>query len=719
MDNVRNILMPEAARLEDYENIKSFATSLRRKHIVLVRDPENARRKLVPVSALSPKARQKLLAADACEALQKVSEQSILTVAEPANSPQRLLAFAVPSQTEKALLDAAPPALPAKYRAHIERWAEFLGDCIDGAWKKYLGHILVGILIENHGDYLCAQSRLRGKGFSQSKIFEVLARLKAINHDPSIPASQKMAVFWGRMLPKNRSGRSGHAFFDHAENLWMAPKLLAFYLNQAKPSVKRAHEVLIAEIDDMQRKSGDRHIYHKPTLSQCRTFLKSIDLPTLIYGREGEKKFDDKCGKYISRDASTLRANDLWVTDQRLVDVRLRDGGEHLGRIWMVTFLDVSSDKVLGYAFGPILSSDVVMTAAAMAIERHGVPRAIQMDLGKEFTCKAFNGTTSRFSGKVLYREAQGFWNLLGVKIVKAIGRNAKTKTIERLHREVTEKFDKRFAGYTGSNTDERPEKLADEERQHLEWLGGNAQSTPLVKIGQYIQAFILWAEGEWNNGARGKGKMRQGMTPNEAFNVKAPVDGFRTISPDELDRRTAEHRVAKIQRGGQINLTFFGQQVEYEAPELFKLQGKEVEVIISRRTFRCITVLYPVPGGIAPCVATLKPQLAWLPENRDELRAAMRCKAAVHRAIRRGSKASRLAILSSNPVELLEQQKALPTKDIIGAQKFFADTSQQSVKPEAPVGFSETVTASAAAARFIKAEREEPEGIGFADLEE
>ena len=77
--------------------------------------------------------------------------------------------------------------------------------------------------------------------------------------------------------------------------------------------------------------------------------------------REG---VSDQCGMYISRNPDTLRANDLWVTDQKEVDVRLRDGGEHLGRIWMVNFLDVASDKVLGFAFGPVLSSDMVMMAA-------------------------------------------------------------------------------------------------------------------------------------------------------------------------------------------------------------------------------------------------------------------------------------------------------------------------------------------------------------------
>ena len=176
---------------------------------------------------------------------------------------------------------------------------------------------------------------------------------------------------------------------------------------------------------------------------------------------------------------------------------------------------------------------------------------------------------------------------------------------------------------------------------------------------------------------------MRRGMTPNEAYNAKRPTDGFRTITIEELDHHSAEHRFVKIARGGQVNLTFFGQLVEYIAPELFLHQDEQCEVIISRRTFRQVTVIYPITGGTASCVATLKPQLAWLPENRDELRAAMRCKAAVHRAIRQGVKASKVAIAAANPVALLEQQKALPAKDIIGPQKFFDAPALEPQHPE------------------------------------
>jgi hypothetical protein len=684
MDGEQHIRLEEMAQDEGL-NPKSLQRQLERKRVISITDPEDSRRRLYSISAMSPSALHKCLKRHADAALGgQPQEKSIVPGPGLAiEQCQPVLPFAPPSPSQAAR-DAAVAAIPSAQRVYVDRWMQEISENVNGTWKIYRGKLYNGRMISCRRDFILARTALID--VSVSNYYGKLKIARQVLGDPAVPKPSKWTKIAESLVPRARPGRSGHTYFadPRPEVAWQFPALRGSYLNQARPSVKAAKKQLLDLIEQKQRAWGMGEFYPRPTLAQCRTALKNISKPELVLGREGEKAFDDQCGKYISRDPNTLRANDLWVTDQRQVDVRLRDGGEHLGRVWMVSFLDVATDKVLGYAFGPILSSEIVMMAATMAIERYGVPRAVHMDLGKEFICKAFNGGVRKFSGEVLYREAQGLWNSLGAKIVKAIGRNPKSKTIERFHREVTEKFDKRFPGYCGSNTDERPEKLAAEEAQHLAWLGGKAERTPLVSIGAYILAFINWAESDWNGAARGRGKMRRGMTPNEAYNVKRPADGFRTISTAELDHASADHRFIKIARGGQINLSFFGQAVEYEAPELFHLQGEQVEAIVSRRTFRQIVILYPIQGGTASCVATLKPQLAWLPENREELRTAMRCKAAVHRAVRQGLKASRVALEAANPVELLEQQKALPAKDIIGAQKFFAEPTAK------PLGHSE-----------------------------
>ena len=656
MDRVEHLGVKEAAEFEGVK-YKTLLRRLERKRIILANDPEDGRRALMPVSALSPRAYRAFVKAQTLAALSGVN-QSIVPASGSANTPQGLLPFALPTQKETALVDAVPPALSERYGAYIELWRGICGDNLNGTWKRYVGSVYGGFQIRTRGDFIRAQAKLHGIG--QSTIHAKLKVRKEINRDPEIPPEHKEVEFWTRILPKNRPGRSGHDFFSDLENDWMGPKLKSFYLTQAKCSVTHAHRLLLAEIDAKQRAWGAGHLYQKPTLYQCRAVLKGVDSPTAILAREGEKAFNDKCGAYISRTPEGLHSNDLWVTDQKVVDVRKRDGGERLGRIWMVNFEDVASEKILGYAFGPVLSSDMVMLAAAMALERYGVPGAVHMDLGKEFNCTAFNGSFRKISGEAMFRDAVGLWERLNVKTVKAIGRNPQSKTIERFHANLAD-FDRRFPGYCGSNTAEKPERLAEEKAQHEAWKQGKAARSPLVRIQDYVAAYIRWVETEWNAEARGRGKMRRGMTPNEAFNVTRPAAGFRTLTASEVEYFTADHRFLKIARGGQINVSLYGQTVEYQDPQLFLHQGEDVEVIISRRTLSSVQVMLNCQSL---CEAHLKPLYHWLPEDREELRAAMRCKAATNRAIKQGLKAQRLLADAENPVELLGAQASLPAKE-------------------------------------------------------
>ncbi len=83
-------------------------------------------------------------------------------------------------------------------------------------------------------------------------------------------------------------------------------------------------------------------------------------------------------------------------------------------------------------------------------------------------------------------------------------------------------------------------------------------------------------------------------------------------MSREEIDYYTSDRRFVKVARGGQVNLTLYGQTLEYVAPELFSEQGKPVEVLRSRLNASQVTVIYTVPGGTASCVAQIKGELPW-----------------------------------------------------------------------------------------------------------
>jgi hypothetical protein len=673
MDAVRHLGVKEVAQFEGI-NPKALLRRLERKRITLPVDPEDTRRKLIPVSVMSPTAYQAWVRADTCAALRNLNGQPQETFPEDEDSKQPTLPFAAPSQTERTLLKAAPPAIPERYHPYIERWAMIIGDCTNGTWQKYQGQCSEGITIQSRQDFIRVQAKIHGLGVST--IHQKLKLLKEVNHSADIPAKEKMGEFWRRILPKNRPGRSGHSFFSDDENAWAREKFLSFYLTEAKCSLKHAHRLLLAEIDAKQRAWGVDHIYQRPTLHQCRTVLKGLDAPSLTLAREGEQAYRNKCSPCIRR-RPPEHSGDFSVTDQKVFDILCRDPGWRLGRIWMVNFLDVASWRRLGGAYGPAVSGDMVMESAAFMLSEACVPAHVHMDLGKEFIGKRFNGGEFRISGERLYAEAVGLWHRLGVEPVKAIGGNPQTKIIERWHSCISE-FERSFSTYTGRNPQERPARLALLEKQAWEFKQGKAPAPPVPTVEQVIAGFEWWCANRWNSGHRSKGRYLRGMTPDEAWNVRRPADGFRTLSESELEFYTADRRFLKIGRGGEVALTIYGQTLEYIAPELFLHQGKEAEVLVSRRTLGQVTVIYPVTGGTESCTAHLKSEVPWGSESRPEVKLRLRCINSVKGLLKRSLRTVGAAqgVLSEAPL--------LPTRTMLDTM-----VAQQLVNPRQLFGTS------------------------------
>jgi hypothetical protein len=396
----------------------------------------------------------------------------------------------------------------------------------------------------------------------------------------------------------------------------------------------------------------------------------------LTLAREGEEAYRNKCSPCIRR-RPPEHSGDFSVTDQKVFDILCRDPGWRLGRIWMVNFLDVASWRRLGGAYGPAVSGDMVMESAAFMLSEACVPGHVHMDLGKEFIGKRFNGGEFRISGERLYAEAVGLWHRLGVEPVKAIGGNPQTKIIERWHSCISE-FERSFSTYTGRNPQERPPRLALLEKQAWEFKQGKAPAPPIPTIEQIIAGFEWWCTNRWNSGHRSKGRYLQGMTPDEAWNAKRPADGFRTLSESELEFYTADRRFLKIGRGGEVALTIYGQTLEYIAPELFLHQGKDAEVLVSRRTLGRVTVIYPVTGGTESCIAHLKSEVPWGSESRSEVKLRLRCINSVKGLLKRSLRTVGAA------QGVLDEAPLLPTRAMLDSM-----VAQQVVNPRQLFGTS------------------------------
>jgi hypothetical protein len=689
MDRLEHLRVAAAAEFEGV-NPRALLRRYGRKGIILVNDPEDARKKLVPVSALSPGAREARQKAEISVALQGAGQdlQNGSGMEEDSRAIDRLqpaLQFAPPSPSDAAR-DAVVAAIPHRHRGYVDRWMAETSENVNGTWKLALGKVLNGRMISTHRDYVRARAALLDVAVSTYDGKIKIAR--QILADPAIPKANKWRAIAESLVPKPRPGRSGHTYFaDPSEEVaWQFPALRGFYLNQAQLSVKAARRILLDLIEKKQRAWGLGRLYPRPTLPQCRTALAKIPMPERVLGREAEESYRNKCSPYIKR-RPPENSGDFCVTDQKVFDILCRDSAWRLGRIWMVNFLDVASWRRLGGAYGPAVSGDMVMEAAAHMLSGGCVPGHAHMDLGKEFIGKRFNGGEFRIFGERLFAEAVGLWHRLGVEPVKAIGGNPQTKIIERWHGCIRE-FEQMFVTYTGRNAQERPPRLALLEKQAKEFKEGKAPPPPIPTIEQVIAAFEWWCADQWNARHRGRGRYLQGMTPDEAWNIKRPTAGFRILTESELEYYTADRRFLKIGRGGQVNLTIYGQTIEYTAPELFLHQGEEVEVLVSRRALDQVTVIYPVVGGTESCIARLKEELAWGSESRAEVKLRLRCINSVKGILKR-------SVRTVDAAEgVLAEAPFLPTRallDTLAAQQIVNPRQLFGTSAPPPLGHPET----------------------------
>ena len=201
-----------------------------------------------------------------------VSEQSIVPATESRGLLQRALVFAPPTETEQALDDAIPLAVPEDQRPYIERWAAILGDCTNGTWRKHRGECLEGLTIQHNGDFIRAQAKLYGVGVST--IHQKLGILKEINHNPEIPRERKMAEFWRRILPTGQGAAGIHSL----------PKMTTYgWRRSSTTSIEPSKVLGEARFQPSARRNrgeaarvGPGHLYQKPTLKQCRTLLTKM-----------------------------------------------------------------------------------------------------------------------------------------------------------------------------------------------------------------------------------------------------------------------------------------------------------------------------------------------------------------------------------------------------------------------------------------------------------
>lgn len=260
----------------------------------------------------------------------------------------------------------------------------------------------------------------------------------------------------------------------------------SLYLQQQKRGVKLCYDLTKKVYPDI------------PTVETFRNQVNKIPYNTLVYYREGEKAFNDKCLPYVIRTREDLQSNSIWCSDHHRCDFFIKSPyKKEPCRPWLTAFTDIKSGKIISYIFRvEAPNADVVKKALGNGIEKYGIPEKVYFDNGKDYKEKSFD---KDFSFSII--------NQLGIEVIYAQPYHGQSKPIERFFRTFEERFGKLFDTYAGRNAKERPEQM--NVKNELIYK----KAPTLEEAAKQLALFI----DEFNNTPSNACEM-YGQTPNEVY---------------------------------------------------------------------------------------------------------------------------------------------------------------------------------------------------------
>jgi hypothetical protein len=280
--------------------------------------------------------------------------------------------------------------------------------------------------------------------------------------------------------------------------------------------------------------------------------------------RYGHGAWYRKFASFIDRDYSNIGVGEVWVSDHAQIDVLAGEDGKHKAP-WFTAWRDVKSGKMLGWNLHlEAPNSDHIFEAFFEAAVKHGLPKHVLIDNGKDYRCKDFAGGRAFLKKhKVIIDEAKTrpMLDLLGIDVHFALPYNAQTKPIERDFLKFKTWFSKCFPGYRGGDVVERPEGLQ-----------LKVKSGELMEFKELKEIFDDFVEEAFNN-FPSNGKVLQGRTPNQLW--AAEFREKREVRRDALKlfcMRSSE--VVTIRRNGIHDSKY---DVDYYAEWMNGYRGTKV----------------------------------------------------------------------------------------------------------------------------------------------
>lgn len=303
-----------------------------------------------------------------------------------------------------------------------------------------------------------------------------------------------------------------------------------------------------------------------PSYPTCHRYLQSFSKDVVLLLREGKKSFEDAGFPAIQRDHESITVGDLYVADDRMLDVSFGEGKKDQ-RVWVTVWMDFRTKKVLSLVFPQKgNNAGAVLDGFYEAAMIH-IPEKVYLDNGSNY--KAAASLQNKEEEHLPETLRAPIAKLLGEQNVKwALSENARTKLVERIFVDMARVHDKNLPGYTGMNILKRPEA----------WYLTRENSGFLDRhqVIEYVREYFF---NKHNNRVNKSGK-----TPNQIWADHFKTAAFRRTEPEYLRHlllRTYPKPIKIRANGIQFGVQSNGRARFYwdDALQLFTAKHEEVLV--------------------------------------------------------------------------------------------------------------------------------------------
>jgi hypothetical protein len=389
-------------------------------------------------------------------------------------------------------------------------------------------------------EYIAATRTVAGKRVSKRTLWRWVSQFRA----GSMPA----------LTRKTRVDQGTSKFFTRYS---AAAVLVAAEYHKPYSTCQRAYDALVRDRELLQIPEAEL-----PSYTTVRNFLDSLPEPMKILGREGLRRYNERCAPHLQRRYTDIDVNELWVADHQIHDTEVRNDcmtGAAMDapiRLQLTCIMCMRSRKIVGYCFTVNGDWRSIATALRRACEQYGPCKVFYADNGADFK-KAAAGASriSRPSREEIQAAADelmrtGPLQQLGIAVQHCVPYSPQSKPIERLFGTVHGGLDAIMPGFLTGNAYNRPDQaiLAGAEHRKLMKMNLGAAST-LMPASYFIKLAETWIEKKYNAGHHHRGRGMNGHTPNEIFDEGYPLSNRRSADPDVLAMLLHERRTCLVRR--------------------------------------------------------------------------------------------------------------------------------------------------------------------------